>query len=208
MTGWEVSRHPEWDMMYQAGLTVREIADRCHQNVATVHLHLKVREKHQPGLRAAHEAALIERGPDRPSTKWRNRLEEVVQFQADFGRLPKSGGSSYEQRLFRWIAVQRRAFEQGRISKAKVALLGDVSDWSINVRQQDLQERWRAKLCDLQEFVSEFGATPRYKNYHSEREHSLGVWLHNQHQRRTELKLQDWRLQALNDAIPNWTSRM
>lgn len=41
--------------MYRAGLTVREIADRCQQNVATVHLHLRVREKYQPGLHAAHE---------------------------------------------------------------------------------------------------------------------------------------------------------
>lgn len=41
MVGWDVSRHPEWDMMFTAGLTAREIADRCKQNIATVHLHLK-----------------------------------------------------------------------------------------------------------------------------------------------------------------------
>lgn len=58
MAGWEVSRHPEWDMMYAAGLTVREIADRCHQNVATIHAHFQSRERYEPGTRAKHEAAL------------------------------------------------------------------------------------------------------------------------------------------------------
>lgn len=208
MTGWEVSRHPEWDMMYKAGLTVREIADRCHQNVATVHSHLKVREKYQPGLRASHEAALRDREPDRPSTKWRKCLEEVLRFQSTYGRLPMSGGDSHEQRMFRWIATQRRAFNQGRMSKAKEALLDSLPGWSIDTHQQELDERWRVKLLDLQDYVSEFGTMPRYKNFASKREHTLGVWLHNQHQRRTEQKLQKWRLEALNVAIPGWTSKM
>lgn len=67
MAGWEVSRHPEWDMMYAAGLTAREIADRCHQNVATIHAHFQSRERYEPGTRATHEAALAARGADRPT---------------------------------------------------------------------------------------------------------------------------------------------
>lgn len=208
MTGWEISRHPEWDMMYKAGLTVREIADRCHKNVATVHLHLKVREKYQPGLRASHEAALNDRDPDRPSTKWRKCLEELIDFQSDHGRLPRNEGNAQEQRMFRWIAVQRRSFNQGKMSKTKEALLDSVSDWAIDSHQQELDERWRQKLLDLQDFVSEFGTMPRYKNFTSKREHTLGVWLHNQHQRRAEQKLKDWRVEALNVTIPNWASRM
>ena len=208
MVGWDVSRHPEWDMMYKAGLTVREIADRCHQNVATVHLHLQVREKYQPGLRAAHESALNDRDPDRPSTKWRKCLEEVIHFQADHGRPPRNEGGSQEQRMSRWIAAQRRAFNQGKMSKAKEVLLDSLSDWLLDTHQQELDERWRVKLLDLQDFVSEFGTMPRYKNFASEREHTLGVWLHNQHQRRAEQKLDEWRLEAINVAIPGWTSRM
>lgn len=61
-----MSRHPEWDMMYAAGLTVREIADHCHCNVATIHLHLQVREKYTPGLHTTHAAALARRDPDPP----------------------------------------------------------------------------------------------------------------------------------------------
>ena len=68
-------------MMYAVGLTVREIADRCRQNVATVSLHLRVREKCSPGLRATHEAALAARDSDRPSTLWRKRLTEALAFQ-------------------------------------------------------------------------------------------------------------------------------
>jgi len=186
MVGWDVSRHPEWDMMYKAGLTVREIADRCHQNVATVHLHLQVREKYQPGLRAAHESALNDRDPDRPSTKWRKCLEEVIHFQLDHGRLPRNEGGS----------------------QAKEVLLDSLTNWSIDTHQQELDDRWRQKLLDLEDFVYEFGTMPRYKNFSTEREHTLGVWLHNQHQRRAEQKLDEWRLEAINVAIPGWTSRM
>lgn len=42
MTDWDVSRHPKWGQMYAAGVTVSEIADWCHVNLATVHLHLRV----------------------------------------------------------------------------------------------------------------------------------------------------------------------
>lgn len=94
------------------------------------------------------------------------------------------------------------------MSKAKEVLLDSLSDWSIDTHQQELDERWRQNLLDLQAFVSEFGTMPRYKNFAYEREHTLGVWLHNQHQRRAEQKLKAWRIEALNVTIPDWASRM
>lgn len=208
MTSWDISRHPEWDMMYAAGLTVREIADICHQNVATVHLHLRVREKYAPGLRANHEATLKERGPDRPSTQWRKSLKEVIGFQTTHGRLPRRDGDEFEQRLCRWLSLQRRAYESGGMSKAKFVLLNSLSGWSINDHQRELDDQWKAKLSELLDFVSKFEAMPRYKHFSTEHEHSLGVWLHYQHQRKSKKTLARWRLNALNETIPGWRSKM
>lgn len=100
MARWDVSRHPEWDMMYAAGLIIREISRWWHQSYSTVHLHLQVREKYSPGLRARHEAALGERGPIIPSTKWRNKLAATVDFYRSNSRLRAASVKPVEQSMF------------------------------------------------------------------------------------------------------------
>ncbi|QCY47750.1 Hypothetical protein GcLGCM259_2035 [Glutamicibacter creatinolyticus] len=206
MAGWGVSRHPEWDMMYAAGLTVREIADRCRQNIATVSLHLRVREKYSPGLRDTHEAALAARGPDRPSTLWRKRLTEALAFQDMHQRLPRSDGDEIERSLAHWVADQRLSYMKGRMSVPKIVLLDDLRDWHINAHQQELDQKWRYQLAAVREFINYTGRLPRYSKFESEHERILGVWLHNQHQRRAENTLQHWRLAALNETLPSWHS--
>ena len=112
MAGWDVSRHPEWDLMYEAGLTVREIADRCNQKHNTVHRHLQVREQYQPGLRASHDAAFAARDPGSPTTGWRRRLKEAQDFLAAHSRLPHHDGDPAEKSLHTWISEQQRAQNQ------------------------------------------------------------------------------------------------
>lgn len=58
MVGWNASRHQAWNMMFTAGLTAREIADRCKQNIATVYLHLKKGEKYDTDFFAQHATEL------------------------------------------------------------------------------------------------------------------------------------------------------
>ena len=206
MAGWEVSRHPEWDLMYEAGLTVREIADRCAQKRNTVHLHLQVREHYQPGLRATHEAALAAREPDRPTTGWRRRLKEAQDFLAVHGRFPHHDGDTIEQSLNTWISEQRRAYHRGKLSTPKIVLLGSLPGWDTSSRQPELDQQWDARLTQFKDHLAATGQLPRYKNYETEHEHTLGVWLHVQHQKRSENTLQPWRLQALNTAHPGWHS--
>lgn len=193
-------------MMYLAGLTAREIADWCQQNIATVHLHLRVREKYEPGFHAKHEAALASRDPDRPTTWWRRRLHEALEFQAAHDRLPRSDGDDVEASLARRVADQRRAYGKGRMSVAKIILLDGLRDWASDTKQAKLDDKWRTSLGLLTEFVASTGRLPRYKDYSSELEHVLGVWLHTQHQRRAENRLLPWRKAALDDAFPVWQS--
>lgn len=193
--------------MYATGLTVREIADRCHANVATVHLHLRVREKHAPGLNAAHAGALAERDPDRPSTRWRQRLADVLAFQDTHHRLPNSTAEGGEFSLAQWVALQRNAYRRGGMSAAKIVLLEQLDVWKVDVSQQRREEHWRNMLEAVSAYVASTGQLPRYKTYASEDEHRLGVWLHHQHQARAENTLLSWRLAALNEAVPGWSSR-
>ncbi len=207
MVGWDVSRHPEWDMMFTAGLTAREIADRCKQNIATVHLHLKNREKYEPDFFAKHTAALEARGPHRITTQWRKRVREAQDFHAEYGRLPRSTGEPAEHSLAEWLAEQRRLFERNELPQAKVVLLEPLPDWSINARTKERDMRWRNKLALLVDFVATEQRMPRYRTYATEEEHTLGIWLHNQHQRRSENRIELWKLEALNDVKPKWARR-
>lgn len=207
MVGWDVSRHPEWDMMFTAGLTAREIADRCKQNIATVHLHLKNREKYDHNFFAKHTAALEDRGPHRITTQWRRRVKEAQEFHAAHGRLPRSTGKPAERSLAEWIGEQRRLFEREELPQAKIVLLEPLPDWHINARTREHEMRWRNKLALFVDFVAAEQRMPRYRTYATEEEHVLGVWLHNQHQRRTENQLELWKLEALQEVAPDWRSR-
>lgn len=160
-----MSRHPEWDIMYAAGLTAREIADRCRQNVATIHAHFQSRERYEPGTRATHEAALAARGADRPTISWRKLLVEVMEFQKTHGRLPSYDGEDSERRLHRWVLAQRKAYRNDVMSTPKLVLLEDLTGWKIDVHQQELDETWRARLTSLIEFTDDNHRIPRYKGW-------------------------------------------
>ncbi|RBL98884.1 hypothetical protein C1H84_16725 [Glutamicibacter soli] len=75
------------------------------------------------------------------------------------------------------------------------------------MHQQRLDETWKAKLAAVVDYVKVAGSLPRYRNYATEYERSLGVWLHNQHQKRTKGTLIEWRKTALDDAVPSWHRR-
>lgn len=193
--------------MYLAGLTAREIADRVHRGVATVHYHLRQRDYYEPGFQAKHEVALADRGSNRPSTIWRRRAKEIVAFQSEHGRLPSRTGDPGERLLHSWLAVQRRENKDGRLPSTKLTLLQDLDDWMIDPWQKELDDAWRNKLNAVCQFFEEQGRIPRYRTYKSDQERRLGVWLHNQHQRRSRQLLAPWRLDALNVNLPGWRSR-
>ncbi|MGP5689972.1 hypothetical protein [Glutamicibacter ardleyensis] len=195
-------------MMYAAGLTVREISDLSHWQCTTIHAHFQSRERYAPGTRAAHEAALDARGVDRPTVSWRKLLAEVLEFQEALGRLPHHKGDDTERRLHRWILNQGRAYRNGEMSAPKIILLDGLAGWSIDARQRELDQAWRAKLTSLIEFTATYKRTPRYQNHSTEAERVLGVWLHAQHQKRAEGTMLPWRLEMMDDAFLHWQSRM
>ena len=73
-------------------------------------------------------------------------------------------------------------------------------------RQLELDQHWLTRLAQLKDYIAATGQLPRYKKFVTDHEHTLGVWLHIQHQKRAEKTLLPWRLQALNVAHPDWGS--
>lgn len=131
MPGWEVTRHPEWDLMYAAGITVREIADRAGRNRSTVHKHLEIREQYSPGLRATHDAARADREPGWPTPSWRQRLSELKDFVDTNGRGPEASVSPEESALHYWVVHQLDQDLTGTLHPAKTAGLNEAwPDWA------------------------------------------------------------------------------
>lgn len=206
MTGWDVSRHPEWDLMYKAGLTTREISEICHKSVATIAAHFQKREEYEPGFKALHDLSLENRDPKRPSTRWRQSLKRACLFLEENNRLPRIGGSADEKNLYNWISRQRYDDDRGELSAAKIFLLKNLPGWEVAPKDLEYSRNWRTRLQQLRIFIDAEGRMPRYHNHLSEPERQLGVWLHIQHQRRQENSLTYQRLMDLNTTAPGWNS--
>lgn len=208
MAGWDVSRHPEWDMMYSAGLTAGEIARIVGAARTTVQQHMAMRERYEPGTLARHHEAKTQRVYPWASTAWMARLAETAAFVSRHGRFPYASGDTAETALAAWLRVQRQAHHRGDLAQEKVAALDDVGDWTVPAGQAAKDARWRDQLYDLQVWMATHGRAPRYVRHGSEAEHGLGVWLHSQTQNRAEKTLAPWRITALDTAFPSgWHSR-
>ncbi|WP_283461277.1 Helicase associated domain protein [Arthrobacter sp. H35-D1] len=112
-----------------------------------------------------------------------------------------------EAPLHTWIIAQRRAQNRGTLSRPKIVLLGSLPGWETSSRQFELDEQWLTRLSQFKDYIAATNHLPSYKNYETEHEHTLGVWLHVQHQKRAEKTLHPWRLEALNSTHPGWHSR-
>ena len=194
--------------MYMSGMTVQEIADYTGRSRSTVHRHLQVRETLVEDLRAVHDAAKEARGPDWPATRWQHAYKAVQDFYAVQRRLPAADGDEAERELAAWIRTQCMMHRRGRLPAIKVTLMGMLPGWDSTAPRTDLDDHWRQRLAELATFVAETGHLPHYRRHNSEHERVLGVWLHTQHQRRTEGRLLPWRLQSLDNAVPEWHSTM
>ncbi|SEE78753.1 Helicase associated domain-containing protein [Arthrobacter alpinus] len=208
MLRWDISLHPSWDRMYKSGMTVREISDFTGRPLSTVQRHLQVRQTYDDDIRPIHDAANAARGPGWPTTHWQRRYKATQIFLAANGRLPAVGGDEEEPSLARCVAHQRALHIRGELPDIQITLMDKLPGWTHREPSVNRDEHWHERLEDLHAFVMETGAMPRYKRYDGEEEHSLGVWLHTQHQGRAEGRLKQWRLEALDAALPGWRSRM
>ena len=192
--------------MYIAGLTAREIADLCDWSLSTVHFHLRRREKYQPGIQSQHLAALVARHPDRPRPQWRKQMTLMKEFAEASGRLPESSTDADEARLHAWLVSQRRSFARGEMSPGKIFLLDSLGDWQGTPLKVVLEQRWLKRLQMVADFYSQTGRFPRYRTYTTKLEHTLGVWLHIQHQSRSQKKLSVERHYKMDETLPGWKS--
>jgi hypothetical protein len=195
--------YAEWVLMYRLGLSRKRIADLVGAEPATVGYHLVIARRRDPQLEAAHLAA-ADAGPG-PSPAALARMEEIIMWVASEGRFPRDRSTDKSERsMARWFSDRRREVDQGTLHVAYGKGLARVPGWDRNARAAAEEARWHKLLARLVEFRAEGNDWPRHKKCDSEREHTLGVWLHAQRQKRRLGELEPVKMKLLDDAIPGW----
>ena len=192
----------EWVLMYRLGLSRQRIAALVRVPAAAVGYHLAIARHQDPGLEAEHQAAA--RVPH-PSPTDLARMDEVLSWALAEGRLPEGrSGDRGERSMARWLSERRREAAEGTLDPVYSSGLSRVPGWLENRREVEDEARWHLRLAQLVEFREEGNDWPRHRKTDSDREHTLGVWIHAQRYKRRRGELDPAKLKLLDDAAPGW----
>ncbi|SDL40712.1 Helicase associated domain-containing protein [Arthrobacter sp. ok362] len=189
--------------MYRLGLSRQRIAELVRAEPATVGYHLVIARRQDPGLEPAHQAATVTQTGPSPADL--ARMDEVIAWIMAQGRFPRDrSGDKEERSMARWLSDRRREAAKGTLSPAYRDGLARVPEWAGNPRAAADEARWHDRLAQLADFRAEGNDWPRHQQADSEREHTLGVWIHVQRQKHRRGGLDAEKLRLLDCAAPGW----
>ena len=140
-----------------------------------------------------------------PSPTELARMDEVIAWVSAEGRLPNGrSGDRGERAMARWLSRRRREAADGTLDPAYSDGLARAPGWADNRREAADEARWHRRFAQLAAYREEGNDWPRHKDCDSEREHTLGVWLHVQRYTRRRGDLDPVKLKLLDDAGPGW----
>ena len=193
--------------MYRLGLSRQRIAELVRAEPATVGYHLVIARRRDPELEAEHQTAADAAPVPHPSVRGLARMEEVITWISAEGRLPRDRSKDKGERsVARWLSYRRREAAEGTLDLAYRDGLSRVPEWAGNHRAAAAEARWHDRLAELVDFRQEGNDWPRHHHYDSEREHTLGVWIHQQRYKRRRGELEPSKSMLLDGAIPGWQS--
>jgi Helicase associated domain len=192
--------YPEWVLMYRLGLGRDRIAALVRAAPATVGYHLGVARRQDPELEAAHRAAGAA-----PSLVAVARMEEIIDWVTDAGRLPRGRVADQAERSMEaWIRQRRSEAAAGTLHPSYRDGLARIPGWDTNARTAADEARWQARLAELVRYRAGGNDWPRHHEYDTDEEHVLGVWIHGQRQKFREGTLSPDKAAQLDAAIPGW----
>ncbi|MCB5290862.1 hypothetical protein BJQ90_00279 [Arthrobacter sp. SO3] len=189
--------------MYRLGLSRQRIADLVCAEPATVGYHLVIARRQDPGLEAAHHAAVATKACPSPTVL--ARMEEMIAWIMAEGRLPRDRSEDKGERsMARWLSERRREAAEGTLDPVYRDGLERVPGWEENHRAAADETRWRDRLAQLVDFRAEGNDWPRHHDFDSEREHTLGVWIHTPRYKHRRGDLDPEKVRLLDAAVPGW----
>lgn len=193
----------EWVLMYRLGLSRKRIAELVRAEPATVGYHLVIARRQDPELEAAHKAAAGAHAGLSPTGL--ARMQRIIVWIRSEGRLPRDRSEHKGERaMARWLSERRREAADGTLHPAYLEGLRTVPEWTGNARAAADEARWHDRLAQLADFRAQGNDWPRHHHYISERERTLGVWIHTQRYEHRRGNLEDARITLLDDTVPGW----
>jgi hypothetical protein len=195
----------EWVLMYRLGLSRPRIAALVRAQPAAVGYHLVIARREDPGLEAEHQAAAGAAPVPHPAPTDLARMDELIAWVKTERRLPRDrSGQRSERSMARWLSGRRREAAEGTLDPAYRDGLAQVPGWLGNRREAEDEARWHHRLAQLVDFRHEGNDWPRHKEFDSEREHTLGVWIHTQRYKNRRGELDPVKVKLLDSAVPGW----
>ena len=196
----------EWVLMYRSGLSRARIAALVRAEPATIGYHLVIARRHDPGPGGRTPGRRRHRTGPRPLPRGSgphgrdHRLDhgprQVPENQGHRGRVNAPSHA--------WLSRRRREATDNTLHPAYSTGLARVPGWADNRRAAADEARWHQRLAQLVAFRAEGHDWPRHHDYASEREHTLGVWIHTQRSTHRAGDLDPVKLTLLDDAVPGW----
>ena len=106
--------------------------------------------------------------------------------------------------MARWLSRRRREAVEGTLDPAYNDGLARVPGWADNRRETEDEARWHHRFAQLAAYRGEGNDWPRHKDCDSEREHTIGVWIHTQQYTHHRGDLDPVKLKLLDDTVPGW----
>lgn len=132
-------------------------------------------------------------------------MDKIIAWVAAEGRFPRDRSPDKSERsMARWFSDRRREAAQGTLHAAFGEGLAQIPGWGWNPTTAAQEARWHRRLAQLVDFRAEGNDWPRHKKCDSEREHTLGVWLHAQRQKQRRGELETEKVKLLDAAVPGW----
>lgn len=195
---------PEWVQMYRMGIPTPKIAAGAGAAESTVRYHLHLAATAEPGLREEHKEALG--AVTRITSAGTRNLNDTIAFYQAEGRLPTTGGKTARERaLGSWLHHLRKNAAAGTLSPVYREGLAHIPGWNAVLnRKAEQAARWHRRQAELVEYLTAGNDWPRHKNFATEQERVLGVWVHVQRISRREGTLTPGREAQLNASLPGW----
>ena len=191
--------------MYRLGLSRKRIAALVRAEPDAVGYHLVIARRQDPGLESEHQAAAGAAPVPGPSPRDLARMDEVLAWIAARGWLPGARSTDRAERsMARWLSLRRREAADGTLAPAYSEGLARVPGWRVNRREAEDEGRWHDRLAQLVAFREEGNDWPRHRKADSDREHTLGVWIHTQRYKRRRGELDPDKGALLDAAVPGW----
>jgi hypothetical protein len=203
----------EWLLMYSLGVAPISIAACCRVDVSSVLAVVHRRASADPRWfdhcwMVHDQPAPNDAVPDRPMNRQERKWWVTYDALADHvhgrgGAMPGQNESPTVRVLYGWLKVQRGHYHAGRLTQEKIDALNHLGSW-LGTRRGNLEDRWRQRLQEVQQFVMSAGRYPVYAPDACADEKVLAVWLQHQRLWSRRGRLRADRRSHLDGTLPLW----